>query len=136
MRIGLYLFLLLATCFVACNASDEVNPDELSGTWVESSARKDTIIFLSTLGTQATRLLLVNRGKSTNPDGYAVPKIGSGIYDYYVSGRQIHVRNTLSSNSAYKAYPISRLDGKLRLGNFFELGSQQPHTAVRTLVRL
>ncbi|CCH52743.1 hypothetical protein BN8_01765 [Fibrisoma limi BUZ 3] len=136
MRIGLYLFLLLATCFVACDSSEEVNPDDLSGTWVESSARKDTIIFLTMLDTGTTRWLEVKRGKTTNLGGHIVPKLGSGIYNYYVSGRQIHVRNTLSSNSAYKAYPISRRDGKIRLGNFFELGSLQPHTAVRTLVRL
>ncbi|RIV17995.1 hypothetical protein DYU11_30280 [Fibrisoma montanum] len=136
MRIGLYLFLLFGTGFVACKASEEVNPDELSGTWVEASARKDTISFLSTLGREPTRWLQVNRGKTTNPDGYIVPRLGSGIYDYYVSGRQMYVRSLLSSNSAYKAYPISRRNGELRLGNFFELGSQQPHTTVRTLVRL
>ncbi|GAB4032603.1 hypothetical protein [Spirosoma gilvum] len=129
--------LLLSVGFLACKQSDTVSPETLTGTWIESSARKDTLIFNPTFnGVPLPNSLQVNRGKEVNSGGYLLPKIGSGIYQYEVQGNTILVQNMLSSSSKRTGYQIELQGGKLKIENFFELGFNQPATATRTLVRL
>ncbi len=129
--------LILSVAFLTCTKSDLVSPDTLTGTWVEVSARKDTLIFnLGRLGTPLPKTLLVNRGKEINAGGWLLPKLGSGYYDYELQDNSILVINMLSSSMQRSAYKIEQKGDQLQIENFFELGFNQPATATRTLVRL
>lgn len=131
------LFLLLSVGFLSCDKSESIAPESLTGTWVEKTARQDTLIFNPTFrGEVLTNTLTVNRGKEINVGGYLLPKIGSGIYQYEMRGNRIYVQNGLSSRSVGEEYAIARRGEELQIENFFELGFNQPATAVRTLVRL
>ena len=120
-----------------CRPSDIVSPDSLTGVWVEAAARQDTLIFnLDRFGKLLPKTLLVNRGKEVNPGGYLVPKLGSGYYGYEIQRNNILVISMFSSSMQRKAYKIEESSNQLRVENFFELGFNQPATAMRTLVRL
>ena len=133
-----YLVLIgFIIALTGCDRSESVNPDELTGTWVEKSARRDTLIFNPTFQGEVLKgTLTVNRGKEVNAGGYLLPKIGSGIYKYELRGDRIYVQNGLSSLYVGTEYAIDRQGDELQVGNFFELGFNQPATATRTLVRL
>ena len=123
--------------FTACTKPEAVTPDALTGVWVEETARRDTLFFnLDQSGKSLPNSLLVKRGKEINQGGFLLPKIGSGIYQYSLLNNRISVRNMLSSSSQLTDYWIEQSDKKLLIDNFFELGSNQPATATRTLVRL
>ncbi|MBN8821142.1 MULTISPECIES: hypothetical protein [unclassified Spirosoma] len=132
-----FVSLLLSLGFLACKPSDTVSPETLTGVWIESSTRRDTVIFNPLYqGTPLPNTLRVDRGKELNSSGSLLPKIGSGLYQYELQGDTILVQSLLSSSSKRTGYRIELQDSKLRLENFFELGFNQPATATRTLVRL
>ncbi len=129
--------LILSTLFVSCSKSDAVTPDSLTGAWVEKDARQDTLLFnLDRSGNPLLNTILINRGKVPNASGYLVPKIGSGLWSYQLNPDSITVGSLLSSSSRRSAYVFRRESDQLRVGNFFELGFNQPATAIRTFVRL
>lgn len=136
------LYLVLAACSFlgACsNKSLEsaATPAGLTGTWIEKTNRKDTLVFNQAIAAGLTEgNLLVKRGKEMTPAGYLLPRIGSGLYTYYIKDNDIYLLNMLSSSSVYTSYPLSQVQGELKVGNFFELGFNTPHTAIRTFVRL
>lgn len=134
----LFLALALFATLNSCSKqSDFVSPDILTGTWVEKSARKDTLLFNPTFqGEVLIGTLTVNRGKELNEGGYLLPKIGAGIYSYEIRGNRIYVQNGLASIAVGAEYNIARRGNELIIDNFFELGFNQPATATRTLVRL
>jgi hypothetical protein len=120
-----------------CRPSEIVSPDSLTGVWVEASARQDTLIFnLDRFGKSLPKTILVNRGKEINAGGYLVPKLGSGYYGYEIQDNKILVVSMLSSSLQRTAYKIEQSESQLRVENFYELGFNQPATAMRTLVRL
>lgn len=41
----LLIFLLFGMAFAACRQPNSITPDTLTGTWIEKSARQDTLIF-------------------------------------------------------------------------------------------
>ena len=133
------LLFMLGLGFSACNSQTAVSPDDLTGLWVEVSARKDTLIFnLDQRGKPLPQTLLVNRGREINAGGYLVPKLGSGLYKYEIltTRGRIDVVNLLSSFSGSTDYAFQRKGNQIEVENFFELGFNKPATATRTLVRL
>lgn len=133
----LYTLLISALSVASCRQPDTITPNTLTGTWVEESARQDTLIFNPEFqGQILTNTLTVNRGKELNSAGYLLPKIGSGIYTYEIRGKRIYVQNGLSSRAVGEEYAIEQTGDRLRVENFFELGFNQPATVTRTLVRL
>ncbi|OIN56943.1 hypothetical protein [Arsenicibacter rosenii] len=136
------LYLLLAVCIFSGACSDKAlesmaTPAGLTGTWIEKTNRKDTLVFNQAIAAGLTEgNLLVKRGKELTAEGYLLPKIGSGLYTYYIKDDEIYLLNMLSSSSVYTSYPIGQSQGELKVGNFFELGFNKPHTAIRTFVRL
>ena len=133
-----YFFLLcLALVSAACQKSDSISPDTLTGRWIEQTMRQDTLTFnLDHTGSSLPDWLTVNRGKERTATGDLIPKIGSGMYTYQVRGDRIFVRNMLSSSSMGAEYAIERKGDVLRVDNFYELGFRQSPTATRILVRL
>ncbi|MBC7922402.1 MAG: hypothetical protein H7Z75_15085 [Ferruginibacter sp.] len=135
--------LAIVLAFLGCRESkEEVTPENLSGVWVEVSARADTLVLnrtaprLAPTGNPESNTLTVNRGRAVNAGGHVVPKIGSGPYQFYIREGRIHVRSFLSSNSKFSDHAIEQRKDGLRIENFFEVGFNQPATAVRTFVRL
>ncbi|MBC3786267.1 hypothetical protein [Spirosoma utsteinense] len=136
MQLVLLVF-LLGFIGLSCQKPAAVTPDSLTGVWVEKSGRRDTLIFNPSFqGNTLPNTLTVNRGKEINAGGYALPKIGSGIYQYELRGKRIYVQNGLSSRYQGEEYALERIGDELRVENFFELGFNQPATAVRTLIQL
>ncbi|WP_460984645.1 hypothetical protein [Spirosoma fluminis] len=134
----LFGVLILWAALAGCGEQNEpVSPETLTGTWVEKSTRRDTLMFNPVFqGQLLMGTLTVNRGKEVNAGGYLLPKLGSGIYSYELRGDRIYVRNGLSSSSVGAEYKLARQRNELLIENFFELGVNQPATALRTLVRL
>ncbi|UFH51905.1 hypothetical protein [Spirosoma sp. KNUC1025] len=134
---SLSILILFSLSCLACHQPDSISPDTLTGTWIETSAGTDTLIFnLDQTGHPLPNSILVNRGKERNADGYLIPKIGSGIYQYELQGNTITVLNMLSSSTQRTSYRIEQKGNTLQVDNFFELGFHQPATATRTLRRL
>ena len=133
----MHLFFVLGIACAACNQPNSIAPDTLTGKWIEKSAWQDTLIFnLSLQGQSLPNMLTVNRGKELNAGGFLIPKIGSGLYKYEIERNRISVINMHSSSSKRSDYAIERNGQELHIENFFELGFNQPATAIRTLVRL
>ncbi|AQG78721.1 hypothetical protein [Spirosoma montaniterrae] len=150
MRYVLYLLLLLTACHRAEVAPATELRNILWGRWIESSARRDTLIFRQSNSIPAsTRLegyVTVNRGRADNGYGQITPRLGSGIYQFYVEGNKIYVYNMLSSMFQFAPYTFlyndpgkglaSSLTPALSVGNFFELNVRVPETGVKTFVQL
>lgn len=135
----LFYAAILSLGLTSCQKSDPVSPSPtiLTGTWIEKSARKDTIIFNLGPGMGLlSNTLLVNRGKEINSAGYLVPKFGTGYYSYYLKGDTISVYDTWASTVYFAPFHIEQKHNELYLDNFFEVGFRHPATATRTLVRL
>lgn len=132
-----FLLLVLGWFFTSCNKPESVTPDSLTGVWVEKTARQDTLIFnLDHTGKPLPNTILVNRGKAPNAAGDLRPRIGSGYWSYRVKLDSIRVVSLFSSSLQQSTYVFRRDGEQITVGNFFELGFNQPATAVRTLVRL
>lgn len=108
---------LLFTLFIlgGCS-SDTVIPGNLRGTWVERTARKDTLIF-------DKDLITVLRGKSPNASGYLIPKSGSGLYGYELDADTLRISRSMYSSSrpTMFEYPVKVSGNQLTLPNFYEL---------------
>ncbi|GAB3981547.1 hypothetical protein GCM10028806_51350 [Spirosoma terrae] len=136
MRLSIYTFCLLLA-FISCRKETAISPDTLTGTWIELSARQDTIIFnLAEDGTALPGFLIVNRIREMSPAGYWFPKAGSGIYSYELQNNRIFLRNLYSSSSMGADYTIEQRGNELEVENFYELGYKQPASAKRTLIRI
>lgn len=136
MRLSIYTFCLLLA-FISCRRETAISPDTLTGTWIEKSARQDTIIFnLAEDGTALPGFLIVNRIREMSPAGYWFPKAGSGIYSYELQNNRIFLRNLYSSSSMGSDYMIEQRGNELEVENFYELGYKQPASAKRTLIRI
>lgn len=114
-----YFFLILAVfafLSIGCD-NDELNIDSIQGSWVESSNLTDTLIFDSN---EFEGWLSLNRGKEMRND-YMLPKIGSGLYDYKISGDSIQLQNLLMSCFCPKSYTFEILsdENSIKIGNFF-----------------
>jgi hypothetical protein len=108
---------LLVTLFVFSScSSDTVTPGNLRGTWVERTARKDTLVF-------DKDLITVRRGKSPNASGYLVPKSGSGLYSYELKAGTLRISRSMYSSSmpTMFEYPVKISGRQLTLPNFYEL---------------
>jgi hypothetical protein len=88
------IILFLATCEKKDEFPDPGTlPKGLSGSWVETNTKADTISFNS--DNQSGYFSLSRGFAMTN--GYWLPKIGSTIYSYTISGDSISVIDGLSS---------------------------------------
>jgi hypothetical protein len=136
MRLIFYT-LCLFVALNSCKKETAISPDTLTGTWIEKSARQDTIIFnLAQDGTALPGFLIVNRIREMSPAGYWFPKAGSGIYSYELQNNRIFLRNLYSSSSMGADYTIEQSGNELEVENFYELGYKQPASAKRTLIRI
>jgi hypothetical protein len=93
----LIVALSIGIALVSCQKDEFPDPSTLpkglTGSWVESNTRADTIVFKSE---KESGHFFLNRGFAMT-NGYWLPKIGSTSYSYKISGDSISVIDGLSS---------------------------------------
>jgi hypothetical protein len=126
-----FLFLVAGLCLIACKKDNDIDTSKrLSGVWVETTLRFDTMDFsyMDLIDRTGDGLLVVFRSKpytdvTINPD---YPVNHSSWYDYYFKDDKIFMRSTLSSSSLFgdydfmmqsdqKAFTIKRFYGRKAL---------------------
>ena len=107
------LFFILLISLIGCKKTKE---EKLNyEIWVETSQRADTIKFDNLTGWMDLR-----RGTEIK-NGYKLPKIHSGFYDYEITGSNISLKSMLSSsmnrNNYYFDMDANRKN--MKIGNFY-----------------
>jgi hypothetical protein len=91
------LLFVFSFIFFSCQKDEFPDPNTLpkglTGSWVETNTRDDTIRFNSD---NQSGYFYLSRGYATT-NGYWLPKIGSAPYLYRISGDSISVTDGLSS---------------------------------------
>jgi len=106
--------LLLPILFCMGCKEDDIATPFISGTWIESVDKTDTLVFSNN-----ERFFTLNRGKEVR-NGQLLPKYGSGIYLYVLEEDTISVRNTVSSFSGYYKTSIEIEQNRLVIGDFYQ----------------
>lgn len=106
------LFILLIALWGCKKKKEEKLNYEI---WVEASQRADTIKFDNPTGWMELR-----RGTEII-NGYKLPKIHSGPYDYEIKGTSISLRWALSSSTNKNEYYFSMDANRknMKIGNFY-----------------
>ena len=93
----LIVALSIGIALVSCQKDEFPDPNTLpkglTGSWVETTTKTDTIIFKSE---KETGTLILHRGYEIR-NGYRLPIIGSDIYMYTMLSDSIRLRGGLSS---------------------------------------
>jgi hypothetical protein len=100
---------------LSCSKESLSNSAQLTGIWIESDMRKDTITFQQIDG---SGFFTLSRGYDLQ-NGVRLPKYGSGIYSYRIKEDHIELKWLLSSNSDYNPYLFLQNGNRIRIGNFF-----------------
>ena len=97
MKLPSFIIILLILFTFSCQKDEFPDPSTLpkglTGSWVETNTRTDTISFSSN---DQSGYFYLSRGFAIT-NGYWLPKIGSAPYRYKISGDSISVINGLSS---------------------------------------
>lgn len=99
-KASFYITVTFLIGFILSSCQKEEFPDPstlpkgLTGSWVETSTRTDTIRFNSD---NQSRYFYLSRGFAMT-NGYWLPNIGSAPYSYNITGGSISVLNGLSSS--------------------------------------
>ena len=112
----IWILFLIVSALGGCIESENIMMP-LNGTWVELSARSDTIAFTQ-FGTEPAFTL--RRGLEKR-DGNMLPKHGAGIYCYKITGDTIALEDLLSSAGGYVNFYFNQNSvGMFDIGNFYE----------------
>lgn len=109
----------IAIVFCSCSNDIVVPLVPLDGKFVEQEFRLDTLIFDQTLMSQNKTLFIFRRPKEIQ-NGFLLPKIGSGIYEYKINESKISLYNTLSSCYCFNDYTFLRSGEKIFIENFYD----------------
>lgn len=135
MKMNKVIFISFSLILLFCNASCQKNPltkSPLSGTYIETEKKTDTIVFLSEYDGQKP-VFELKRGYRIS-DGYKLPDYYSGPYNYQIYQDSISLYWFLSSGSAQSYYFKSLAEEqKLIIGNFFK-NPENPANEKDTLV--
>lgn len=97
------------------NPSPAPIPPKANVSWIESSNRKDTLVFVG----GDTKLLSLNRGTEMR-NGFLLPRIWGGLYTYSFKKDSIGLNYLLSSLYATQYYTYKIENDKLYIGDFFQ----------------
>jgi hypothetical protein len=107
MRVFIILILIVG-CLISCKKDDKKTSKRLSGIWVETSLRVDTLDFnyMDLIDKSSDNSLVVFKSRpytdvSINPD---YPVNHSSWFDYYFKQNKIFMRSMLSSSSFFGEY--------------------------------
>ncbi|MES2652113.1 MAG: hypothetical protein V4663_10250 [Bacteroidota bacterium] len=104
------LFALSVVLISSCKKKSDAVALE-PNTWIESSNRKDTIIFKNDL-------LILNRPKEVR-NGYLLPQLGDGLYSYKELKDSIFLHYTASSYYGTTNYAFKIENNTLYIGDFY-----------------
>ena len=106
--------LILAASFIliSCKKKPEVQGN-ISGTWIETKNRADTLVFMR------EKMLDLRRGKAVY-NGYLQPKAWSGHYLYQLKPDSIKLSYMLSSNSNQPTYSFVMQSNQIHIGDFYQ----------------
>ncbi len=126
-KIKLMLF-AIALISISCSKVDnDLSSDLLKGVWVNSITQTDTLDFnIKPQFTNSANTFLLKRGTEMRK-GQEMPKIGSGYYEYIISGDKIFLKGLvldIHSNKDY-LFKLSQDSKSLQIGAFvpFESGN-------------
>ncbi|WP_111672339.1 hypothetical protein [Algoriphagus litoralis] len=111
------ILILLAAVFGCTDTSDQPIPLTLEGIWVDQLTKTDTLEFLTLQ--DGSSLLNLKRGQQ-NQNGFAVPKIGSGLYTFSIKKDNITLQYSLSSYYNPTEYYFRQNALELKIGRFFD----------------
>lgn len=106
------LILVASFILISCKKKPEA-PGIISGTWIETKNRADTLVFMR------KNILDLRRGKATY-NGYLQPKAWSGLYLYQLKPDSIGLKWMLSSNSNQPTYPFLMQSNQIHIGDFYQ----------------
>jgi hypothetical protein len=113
-----FLLIVAAPFFlISCKKKSEA-PGNLSGTWIETKNRADTLVFMH------EKMLDLRRGKAVY-NGNLLPKAWSGLYTYHLKQDSIGLRYTLSSNSNQPTYQFFIESNQIHIGDFYQKDPSQ-----------
>src|SRR4030042_2136982 len=115
-HIALLIF-ILSPSIISCEENGDTNM-ELSGIWIESAQRFDTIDFESW---PTDSVFLLKRGFEIQ-NGYLLPKANSGIYKFKLEPDAIRLVNMFSSCECYSQYYFKMYlsNSVFKIGNFYD----------------
>ncbi len=111
---------LIALCslvfIVACKNNSIDNATALTGRWIETTGRGDTLTF----NANNSQLMKIDRGFQ-NYNGVRLPKAGGGLWEYrLLKDYKMEVRSMLSSSLAYTTSHVELKNDILYVSNFYE----------------
>jgi hypothetical protein len=106
-------------------------PKGLTGSWVETDRKTDTLVFTSN---SDTGFFWLNRGYE-KINGYYLPLLGSGDYEYKITSDSIKLRWGLSSALGTITYYFNFNEPELifRIGKFAPFNTNQSILAFRKI---
>jgi len=104
---------ILSSC--TKNDNNVIDASGLKGQWIEMESRSDTLSFESW---DSLEIMNLKRGKEVK-NGFLLPKLGSGPYEYSLSSEIISLKWMLSSNSNPNEYYFKVTNDELEIGNFY-----------------
>lgn len=112
--------LLIVLASQASCQKNVLKTSPLNGTWVESTTKRDTIVFAAEYDGQ-NPVFELKRGLRITQEGYNLPDYFSGPYSYKLSCDSISLYWFLSSGS-FQSWFFKRMpgDNKFLIGNFFK----------------
>lgn len=93
---------------------ESTEPVQISGKWVESKERADTLVF------GYDNLLELKRGKQLSNLALFSSLSGSGLYKYSFKQDSIRLNYLVSSSSVLKSYSFKMDESKLYIGDFYQ----------------
>jgi len=104
--------ILILACLMSLLACKKSERTQISGNWVESGSRADTLVFMD------DNMFSLKRGTELI-DSHSIPKRGSGSYKYHLKPDSIGLKYLLSSNSNSRIYKFVMDGGKIQIGDFY-----------------
>lgn len=113
MKVYIFLFVTLFT-ILSCKQEEKENP--LKGYWVRLDSPTDTLTFEVEF---SNRYFVLRRGYEIR-NGYLLPLMGSGPYEFKTLKDSIDILPGYSSSHYYRRYYFKVNGNKMELGNFID----------------
>jgi hypothetical protein len=121
------LMLAGSLVLISCKKNKQATPGNISGTWIETRDRADTLVFMD------ENMLDLRRGKSVY-NGHLLPRAWSGLYIYKIKPDSIGLNWMLSSNANSKRYKFLMQSNQIQIGDFYQ--KDLPESTVLIFERL
>ncbi|MGV3507852.1 MAG: hypothetical protein ACO1N7_01085 [Sphingobacteriaceae bacterium] len=107
------IVLLITTPLIVSSCKKDNPPAEFTGSWVETTDRTDTIVFMD------DKMMDLRLGYEIR-NTFVLPKIGAGLYIYDIKSDGITLQYGLSSSFDQTIYSFKKDGDKLYIGDFYQ----------------